>query len=245
MTIAVVTGGGSGIGRAVSVLLASRAIPVAVMDVDVAAATQVSEEAVRAGGIAVPIGCDVASEEEVSRAAAEVARLLGSEVSILVNSAGIPGPNVPLAEMDLATWRRVFAVNTEGTFLACRAFVPWMVSGRYGRIVNVASVAGKEGNALNSGYSAAKAAVIGLTKSLGRELAGTGVLVNAVTPSLVNSPMGRAAAPGRRAELLARVPLARMVEPEEVAELVGWLCSEKCTFTTAAVFDISGGRATY
>lgn len=167
------------------------------------------------------------------------------EVDILVNCAGIVGPNKPLWEIGNEEWARTFAVNVNGTFNTCRAVAPMMAARGWGRIVNIASIAGKDGNPNLSAYSATKAAVIGLTKSLGKELALTGVLVNAIAPAVIETPMNAATAPDVLAHITSLIPMKRTGRAEEVAELIAWLASEKVSFSTGAVYDISGGRATY
>ncbi|MDE2457143.1 MAG: SDR family oxidoreductase, partial [Burkholderiales bacterium] len=163
----------------------------------------------------------------------------------LVNSAGITGGNAPTWELDPEVWRRVIEVNLTGCFLTCRSIVPLMKAQGYGRIVNIASVAGKAGNPNAAHYSASKAGLIGLTKSLGKELAQSGVLVNAVTPAAARTPIFDSMKPEHIQYMLAKIPMARLLEVGEAAALIAWLCSEDCSFSTAAVFDLSGGRATY
>jgi 3-oxoacyl-[acyl-carrier protein] reductase len=166
-------------------------------------------------------------------------------IDVLVNNAGITGPNVKLWEYPAQDWRQVFAVNVDGTFHCCRAVVPLMRERNYGRIVNIASVAGKEGNPNASAYSASKAAVIALTKSLGKELADTAIRVNCVTPAAVRTPLFAQMTQAHIDYMLSKIPLGRFGEPQEIAALVAWLASEECSFSTGAVFDLSGGRATY
>jgi 3-oxoacyl-[acyl-carrier protein] reductase len=166
-------------------------------------------------------------------------------VDILVNSAGIIGPNRPLWEVDHADWARVFAINVAGTFNLCHAFVPGMRAAGWGRIVNFASIAGKDGNPNLSAYSASKAAVIALTKSLGKELATSGVLVNAIAPAVFATPMNDDTSPEVLAHITGLIPMRRVGRPEEAAELVAWLVSDRVSFSTGAVYDLSGGRATY
>jgi 3-oxoacyl-[acyl-carrier protein] reductase len=166
-------------------------------------------------------------------------------VDILINSAGIIGPNKPLWDVSDDEWRNTFAVNVHGTFAMCRAVVPAMRAAGWGRIVNLASMAGKDGNPNLSAYSASKAAVIGLTKSLGKELATSGVLVNAIAPAVIETPMNANTAPEVLAQLVSLIPMKRLGTADEVAALVSWLVSDECSFSTGAVYDISGGRATY
>jgi NAD(P)-dependent dehydrogenase (short-subunit alcohol dehydrogenase family) len=155
------------------------------------------------------------------------------------------GPSAPLVDIDLEDWRRTFRINVDGTFLLCRAFVPAMAAAGWGRVVNLASIAAKDGNPNQSAYSASKAAVIALTKSLGKEVAKTGVLANVVAPAAVQSPMNAGTDPAILARSQSLTPMARMGRPEEIAELVAWLCSEALSFSTGAVYDASGGRASY
>jgi 2-dehydro-3-deoxy-L-rhamnonate dehydrogenase (NAD+) len=221
---ALITGGASGIGKASAVRLAADGIEIVTADLAGDADQQV----------------DISDPKSVAALYERV-----GAVDILVNSAGIVGPSAPLVDVDLAVWRRTFAVNTDGTFLMCRAFAPAMVERGWGRIVNLASVAAKDGNPTQSAYSASKAAVIALTKSLGKELATTGVLVNAVAPAAVSSPMNSDTDPAILARSQALTPMARMGRPEEIAELVAWLSSPAVSFSTGAVYDASGGRASY
>ena len=236
---AVVTGGGSGIGRAVALRMAAEGARVAVWDRDVAAAEAVAGET---GGIAVPL--DVSDWAAVEAAARQTGEALGG-IDALVCSAGITGPTVPVVDFPVDGFRDVFAVNVFGVFHCNKAVVPGMVAAGYGRIVNIASVAGKEGNPNASAYSASKAAVIGFTKSLGKELAGKGVSVNAVTPAAVRTAIIDQMPQSHLDFMLSKIPMARFGTVDEVAALVCWAASEECSFTTASVFDASGGRATY
>jgi 3-oxoacyl-[acyl-carrier protein] reductase len=183
---------------------------------------------------------DVSDPSAVSTAAAEV-----GPIDILINCAGIVGPNKPLWEVADAEWDKVFAVNVKGTFNLCRAFIPGMRESGWGRIVNFASMAGKDGNPNLSAYSASKAAVIAMTKSLGKELATSGVIVNAIAPAVIETPMNDDTSPEVLAHITSLIPMKRVGRAEEVAELVAWLASDKVSFSTGAVYDISGGRATY
>ena len=183
---------------------------------------------------------DITDEEAVSQLVAKL-----EPIDILLNSAGIGGPNKPLRETTRAEWESTFAVNVHGTVAMCRAVIPGMVERGWGRIVNFASMAGKDGNPNLSAYSASKAAVIGLTKSLGKELATAGVIVNAIAPAVIATEMNEKTAPEVLAQLTSLIPMKRIGRPEEVAELAAWLASDRCSFSTGAVYDISGGRATY
>ena len=221
---ALVTGGASGIGAACAKRLADAGVRVVTADV----ATGADEH------------LDVTDADAVEKLAARLGR-----VDILVNSAGVVGPSAPLVDVDLEDWRRTFRINVEGTFLVCRAFVPAMTDAGWGRVVNMASIAAKDGNPGQSAYSASKAAVIALTKSLGKEVATTGVLANVVAPAAVESPMNAGTDPAILARSQSLTPMARMGRPEEIAELVAWLSSEALSFSTGAVYDASGGRASY
>ncbi len=196
------------------------------------------------------ITIDIASDADIridvsdSTAVESMAKKVGA-VDILVNSAGILGPFEFLWEINNEQWARTLAVNLNGTFYTCKAFVPGMIQKGWGRIVNIASIAGKEGNPKFSAYAASKAAVIGMTKSLGKELATMGVLVNAIAPSVIMTPMVDATPQEGMEYIRSRIPMKRFGRPEELAELVAWLASEKVGFSTGAVYDISGGRATY
>jgi 3-oxoacyl-[acyl-carrier protein] reductase len=220
---ALVTGGASGLGAATADRLRADGLRVITLDV--------------AGG---DVAADVTDEAALRRIADEV-----GPVDVLVNSAGIVGPNRPLLETTAEEWRRVLDVNVVGTVNTMRAFIPGMRDRGWGRVVNIASMAGKDGNPNLSIYSASKAAVIGLTKSAGKELATTGVLVNAIAPALIATPMNDDTAPEVLAYMASLIPMKRVGRPEEVAELIAFLCSDRVSFSTGAVYDISGGRATY
>lgn len=239
--VAVVTGAASGLGRAIAHRLAKEGIGVALWDVDLAGAQRIAGEI---GASAKAFAVDVTDTNSVRGAWSATKAALGTP-SILVNSAGILGPSAGIASYPEEMWHRVLDINLSGTFRCCQAAVPDMVASGYGRIVNIASIAGKDGNPNVAAYVASKAAVIALTKSMGKELATSGVLVNAISPSASETAIFGELTDERRAKLLANVPMARMVRPEEVAELAFWLSSPACSFSTGAVFDISGGRATY
>jgi len=238
---ALVTGAATGIGYEVARRIVEEGGNVALVDINGARA---QESAARLGGRALGLAADVADEPSIAGAVAEAARRFG-RLDVLVNSAGITGPNVPLESYGADDWRRVMDVNINGTFFACKAAVPVMRKGGYGRIVNIASIAGKEGNPNASAYSTSKAAVIGLTKSLGKELATTEIRVNAVTPAAVKTEIFAQMTQAHIDFMLSKIPVGRFGLVEEVASLVCWLASRECSFSTGAVFDVSGGRATY
>lgn len=240
--VAVVTGGVQGIGAAVAERLVREGARVALWDLD----PQALDPRVSAlpKSHVVPILADVADHASVEGALASTRARLG-DPDILVNSAGIAGPTARLADYPLDQWRQVQAVNLDGTFHCCRAVVPGMEARGYGRIVNIASIAGKEGNPNASAYSASKAGVIALTKSLGKELAGADIAVNCVTPATARTRILDQVSPEFIDYMLAKIPRGRFVTVEEVAAMVCFLASTENSFTTGAVFDLSGGRATY
>ena len=238
---AAITGGASGIGLAVAQRLAASGARVALWDRDADALA-----AARASipGAHVVFSLDVADDVAIERVTQQTVEALGA-IDVLVCSAGITGPNVTLADYPVDEWKRVFDVNLHGVFLCNRAVVPLMQARNYGRIVNIASVAGKEGNPNASAYSASKAAVIGLTKSLGKELAKSGITVNCVTPAAVRTAIFDQMTQQHIDFMLSKIPMGRFGTVEEIAALVCWLASQDCSFSTGAVFDLSGGRATY
>jgi NAD(P)-dependent dehydrogenase (short-subunit alcohol dehydrogenase family) len=238
---AVVTGGATGLGWAIAERLVASGGTVTLWDRD---AASVEAAARRLGDAGAACVVDVASDADVARAVAEAKGKRG-RIDALVNSAGITGPNTKVWDYPVDAWKQVFDVNVHGLFLCCRAVVPLMREAGYGRIVNIASVAGKDGNPNASAYSASKAAVMALTKSLGKELADTGVRVNCVTPAAVKTAIFDQMSPEHIQFMLSKIPMGRFGTPEEVAALVGWLCTEECSFSTGAVFDLSGGRSTY
>jgi 3-oxoacyl-[acyl-carrier protein] reductase len=238
---AAVTGGAAGIGLAVARRLAASGARVALWDRD---AKMLADAKAAIGGGTLAFALDVTDAGAVEHVTQSTAAALGG-IDALVCSAGITGPNVPLAEYPVDAWKQVFDVNVHGVFLCNRAVVPVMRNKDYGRIVNIASVAGKEGNPNASAYSASKAAVIGLTKSLGKELARTGVRANCVTPAAVRTAIFDQMSQQHIDFMLAKIPLARFGTVDEIAAMVCWLASEDCSFSTGAVFDLSGGRATY
>jgi 2-dehydro-3-deoxy-L-rhamnonate dehydrogenase (NAD+) len=238
---AVVTGGAAGLGFAIAQRLVASGGSVTVWDRDIAAGRQAVE---RLGGDSSFVQVDVTDEHSVREAMESTIRR-AQRIDALVNSAGITGPNVKVWEYPLADWKQVMEVNLTGLFLCCREVVPAMRAADYGRIVNIASVAGKDGNPNASAYSASKAAVMALTKSLGKELADTGVRVNCVTPAAVKTAIFDQMSEAHIQFMLSKIPMGRFGTPEEIAALVGWLCTEECSFSTGAVFDLSGGRSTY
>lgn len=241
--IALVTGGAQGIGRAISERLIASGAKLAILDADLKLAKSCTELIGRSG-VAQAFVCDVRDENAVMQARDDVLAAFGT-IDILVANAGITGPNVTLWDYPLSAWEEVFAVNTRGVMLANKAVVPTMIAKNYGRIVNIASVAGKEGNPNASAYSASKAAVIALTKSLGKEVAGYNIAVNCVTPAAAKTAIFAQMTQDHIDYMLAKIPRGRFVEVDEIAALVAFMCSNECSFTTGGVFDISGGRATY
>jgi NAD(P)-dependent dehydrogenase (short-subunit alcohol dehydrogenase family) len=238
--VALITGGASGIGAASARRIRAGGGRVAILDLDPERVEAVADEL----GAAIGIAGDVSRSADLDAAVAHVERELGG-LDVLVCSAGIAGASLRTTEVSDEEWKRVLAVNADGVFFANRAALPGMVSRGYGRIVNLASVAGKEGNPMAAAYSAAKAAVIGVTKAIGKDVATTGVLVNCVTPSPVETPMLGDISQEHVDYMLARVPMGRLARAEEVAELIAYLASDRMTFSTGAAFDHSGGRLTY
>jgi 3-oxoacyl-[acyl-carrier protein] reductase len=238
---AVVTGGAQGIGRAIVERFAASGAQVIIWDRDRALAEAASEES---GGDVSFVQVDMTDWDAVRSAAARTAAEMG-RIDILVNNAGISGMNTTVADYPVDEWRRVVDLNLTGVFHGCKAVVPGMVEAGYGRIVNIASVAGKEGNPNASAYSASKAGVIALTKSLGKELAGRDIAVNCITPSVAKTAIFDQMTEEHIAFMLSKVPRGRFVQVEEIAAMAAWLASAEMSFTTGGVFDISGGRATY
>jgi len=239
--VAVITGGGQGLGLAIARRLVASGAKVSLWDVnaDVLAAAKAELGAAASTSIV-----NIADYDAVAAATAAVEAALG-RIDILVNSAGIAGKNAPLDEYDLAEWRRVIDIDLNGTFYVNRAIVPGMKARNYGRIVNIASIAGKEGNPNASAYAAAKAGVIGMTKALGKELAKYDIAVNAITPATAKTRILDELKPEFIDYMLSRIPRGRFLEVDEAANMVAWLVSRENSFTTASVFDLSGGRATY
>lgn len=241
--IAVVTGAGKGIGYGIAARLLESGATVALWDIDPTTLQRAAAELAEPGTV-FQVEVDVSHPGSVDVAARDTLDRAGV-VDILVNNAGISGPNSRVWEYAVQDWRQVIDVNLIGTFHCCRALVPGMLEKGKGRIVNIASIAGKEGNPNASAYSASKAGIIALTKSLGKELAESGVLVNCVTPAAVETDLFKQMTPEHVEYMLSRIPMGRFGKIEEVAAMVAWLASDECSFTTGGVFDLSGGRATY
>jgi len=238
---AVVTGGAQGIGRAIVERLSESGAAVAIWDRDGKLAADAAAEL---GGSAIAVGCDVMRLTEIEAARDTTVTALG-RIDILVNNAGIAGPNIPTWEYPIGAWQEVMRVNLDGAFFCCRAVVPLMIAQNYGRIVNIASIAGKEGNPNAVAYSASKAGVIALTKSLGKELAQHDIAVNCITPAAARTAIFEQMTKQHIDYMLSKIPRGRFVAVEEIAALVAFCASAECSFSTGAVFDISGGRATY
>lgn len=238
---AIVTGGASGLGRAVAARIVAEGGRVALWDLN-ADALAAARDAVGASDVQ---ALDVSDQAAVEASAQASAVALGGTVDVLICSAGITGATVPVQEFPVDSWLRVFDINVHGLFYCNRAIVPLMLAQGYGRIVNVASVAGKEGNPNASAYSASKAAVIGFTKSLGKELAGKGVIANAITPATFESPILAQLPQSQVDYMRSKIPMGRLGEVDESAAMICFMASEECSFTTASTFDTSGGRTTF
>ncbi|MDQ3809520.1 MAG: SDR family oxidoreductase [Chloroflexota bacterium] len=239
--VALVTGAARGIGAAIAERLAGDGDCVAVADVDEAAA---AARARRIGASAFPVRLDVADPAS-TRAAVEAVLEREGQLDVLVNNAGIAGLAAPVVDYPEDEWRRILAIDLDGVFYCCKAVLPHMLERGSGRIVNIASISGKEGNPNMAAYSAAKAAVIGFTKALAKEVATRGIYVNCVTPAVIETEILTQLSDDAVAYMTSKIPMGRTGKPEEVAALVAWLASGECSFSTGAVFDISGGRATY
>ena len=231
--VALVTGGSSGIGAAAARRLLDEGARVASFDLDAEAPEGV-----------LALAGDVARSSDVEAAVAQTHAQLGP-IDVLVCSAGVPGASLPTVDVTDEEWRRVMGINADGVFYCNRAVIPSMVERGYGRIVNVASIAGKEGNPMAGAYSASNAAVIAMTKAIGKDIARTGVIVNCVAPAVIETPILDGITEEHIGYMVDRIPMGRMGEPEEVAALICWLASEECSFSTGATYDISGGRAVY
>ncbi|HZQ12229.1 MAG TPA: SDR family NAD(P)-dependent oxidoreductase [Pseudolabrys sp.] len=240
---AVVTGGAQGIGRAIVERFLDSKATVAIWDRDTALASKTAAELGNRGKVIV-VAADVTDYAQVERARAETLKAL-QRIDILVNNAGVAGLNTTTWEYPVEEWRRVMAINLDGQFHCCKAIVPGMIAQNYGRIVNIASIAGKEGNPNAPAYSASKAAVIALTKSLAKETAGKDISVNAITPAAAKTAIFDQMTQSHIDFMLSKIPRGRFVQVEEIAALAAFCASAECSFTTGAVFDISGGRATY
>lgn len=237
---AIVTGGSRGIGKGIAGRLASEGARLVLWDLDFA-----DFDAAEAGfEPALKQRVDVADPDSVAEAAREVIRSTG-RIDILVNNAGINGPVVEVQNYPIETWNKVIAVDLTGVFLCCRAVIPHMLERRYGRIINVSSIAGKEGNPRISAYSAAKAGVIGFTKAIARELAETGVMVNCLAPVITETDLFKEMTPEHIAWSRGKIPMNRFLTIPEIAAMAAWVASDECSFTTGQTFDLSGGRATY
>ena len=241
--VAVVTGGAQGIGYAVAERMLNSGASVVLWDIDAVRLMDAENTLAKLGKVTTSI-VELTLAADVDAAAAEALEAHG-KIDILVNNAGITGGNAPTWELEPAVWQQVIDVNLMGPFLTCRAVVPQMIKQSYGRIVNIASVAGKEGNPNASHYSASKAGLIALTKSLAKELATKGVLVNAVSPAAAKTAIFDSMTEQHIAFMLSKIPMNRFLEVGEAAAMIAWLASEECSFSTGAVFDLSGGRATY
>ncbi len=238
--VAVITGGAGDLGAAIARRLARDGVKSALWDIDLTKAERIASQIHGARAYCV----DVTDYKIVEDATHKVVADFG-KIDILVNSAGINGPIAPLAEYPLDGWRTTMALNLDGVFFCCRAIIPVMLKNGWGRIVNMSSIGGKEGNPNASCYAASKSGVIGLTKALGKELAATDIRVNCVAPAAIDGDMLKQLTPEFKAQVIAKIPMGRLGLPEEVANLVNWLASDECSFSTGATFDISGGRATY
>ena len=241
---AVVTGGAQGIGRAIAERFLASGAALAIWDRDETLAEETAAALASAGTITA-VTVDVTDPAAVEAAGAETRERFGQAPDILVNNAGISGPNLPAWEYALDDWHAVINLDLNAVYYCCRALIPGMVQRGYGRIVNIASIAGKEGNPNASAYSTAKAGVIGLTKSLGKELSDKGILVNCITPAAIRTAIFDQMSQQHIDYMLSRIPMGRFGQAGEAAALAAWLASEDCSFSTGAVFDLSGGRATY
>jgi 2-dehydro-3-deoxy-L-rhamnonate dehydrogenase (NAD+) len=241
--VGIITGGARGIGQAIAQRLLSEGASVCLWDIDAQALAETQEQ-LHSQGPVTTATVDVTNADSVEAGVQSTLAAFG-KIDLLVNNAGIAGANAKLWETTPEDWRRVVEINLNGPFLCCRGVVPQMLKNGYGRIVNIASIAGKEGNPNAAHYSASKAGVIGLTKSLGKELATANILVNCITPAVIETAILKQITQQHVDYMLSKIPMNRFGQKEEAAALVAWLCSENCSFTTGAVFDLSGGRATY
>ncbi len=246
--VAIITGGARGIGYAAAQRMLASGAAVVLWDMDGGKLDEARAD-LSVAGQASPgqVSSDIVelTDEASVKAATEAVIARHGKIDILVNNAGITGGNARTWELEPAIWRKVIEVNLVAPFLVCHAVVPKMLAGGYGRIINIASIAGKEGNPNASHYSASKAGLIGLTKSLGKELAQSNVMVNCITPAAAKTDIFHQMKPEFIQFMLSKIPMGRFVEVDEIAAMIAWLASEECSFTTGAVFDISGGRGTY
>ena len=239
--VVIITGAGSGIGKETAKRMIDNGAKVALWDYNQETLYNIQDEL---GENSLSVLVDVSNEDSVNKAANKVRETLGKP-AILVNCAGVAGINATIDKTDPNEWRRVININLNGTFICCREVINDMVQNNYGRIVNIASVAGKEGNPNAAHYSASKSGVITFTRSLGKELAQTGVLVNCITPAVIETEMLSQVSDEHKAYMVSKIPMGRMGQPSEVTALICWLSSSECSYSTAAAFDLSGGRSTY
>ena len=239
--VVIITGAGSGIGKETAQRMIDNGAKVALWDYNQETLDNIQN---KLGKNSLSVNVDVSDEVSVKNAADKVRNNLGIP-SILVNCAGVAGINASIEKTDPNEWRRVININLTGTFLCCREIIADMVNNGYGRIINIASVAGKEGNPNAAHYSASKSGVITFTRSLGKELAETGVLVNCITPAVIETEMLSQVSDEHKAYMVSKIPMGRMGQPHEVTALICWLSSQECSYSTAAAFDLSGGRSTY
>ena len=239
--VVIITGAGSGIGKETASRMIKNGAKVALWDYNQDTLNAIQNNL---GSSSYAINVDVSNENSVKNAANLVRKDIGSP-SVLVNCAGVAGDNATVEKTEVDEWRRVININLTGTFICCKEVVSDMIKNNYGRIVNIASVAGKEGNPNAAHYSASKSGVITFTRSLGKELASTGILVNCITPAVIETEMLAQVSDEHKAYMVSKIPMGRMGQPSEASSLICWLSSKECSYSTAAAFDLSGGRSTY